>query len=329
MISSAAWFGEYQALTSATGISDLTGRGRIEVRGGDRARFLHSFCTNDIQRLTPGTGCEAFVTNHQGKTVGHVFVFCSPESLLLDAVAGQAAGLIAHLDRFVISDDVSFLDRTEDGGELLVAGPQAGELLSRLCEGPAPSNVWDHFAAAIGGQQVQVARVDFLLPASYFLTAPRADLKAIGDALIAAGAAPCSAAAVESVRLESGTPLFGCDITHDNFPQEIRRDTQAISFTKGCYLGQETVARIDAMGHVNRLLAGVRFLGGEASIPAPGTELRSGEKVVGHVTGAAWSPQLNQPLALALLRRAQATIGTTLDSPHGPAEVLSLPLLRP
>jgi tRNA-modifying protein YgfZ len=145
-------------------------------------------------------------------------------------------------------------------------------------------------------------------------------------ALLAAGAVACEEGAFDAVRLESGTPLFGRDITEDNLPQEIRRDAQAISFTKGCYLGQETVARIDAMGHVNRLLTGVRFLSGAATVPLPGTQLSSGDKVVGHVTSAAWSPRLKQPLGLALIRRAHSSPGTKLDSPQGPAELISLPL---
>src|SRR4030095_4386079 len=107
------WLPEYEALTTGVGVADLTGRSRFAVRGGDRVRFLHSFCTYDIQRLTPGSGCEAFVTSHQGKIVGHIFVFCMADELLLDAVAGQAGTLIAHLDRFVISDDVTFVDRTD------------------------------------------------------------------------------------------------------------------------------------------------------------------------------------------------------------------------
>lgn len=320
------WIAEYQALSSRVGMSDLTGRSRIAVLGNDRVRFLHSFCTSDIQRLSPGMGCEAFITNHQGKTVGHVFVFCTAEALLLDAVGGQAAALIGHLDRFVISDDVTFEDLTSATGELLVAGPEARELLARLCDSELPKQPWHHRQATIGGKSVQVALADFLLPESFFLAMSPDSLEAVQQRLVDAGAMPCGNEAVTAVRLESGTPLFGSDITADNLPQEIGRDAQAISFTKGCYLGQETVARIDAMGHVNRLLVGVRFVDATAVISPPGTELKSGEKVVGQVTSVAWSPKLGQPLALALIRRVQAAPGTRLGSSCGPAEVVRLPL---
>jgi folate-binding protein YgfZ len=171
---------------------------------------------------------------------------------------------------------------------------------------------------------VLVKRVSFLTAPSYFLQARLGSLATIGGALAAAGAMPCGSEAVEMARLEAGTPLFGQDITDDNLPQEIGRDALAISFTKGCYLGQETVARIDALGHVNRLLAGLKFSG--TSVPAPGLALRSCDKVVGHITSAAWSPKLGAPLALALVRRAQAKLGTTLASDAGSAEVVKLPL---
>src|SRR5438046_8506879 len=103
------------------------------------------------------------------------------------------------------------------------------------------------------------------------------------------------------MRIEAGYPLYGRDITDKNLPQEIDRDRLAISFTKGCYLGQETVARIDALGHVNRLLRGIKFL--TSAIPERGTELQSGGKVVGHVTSSCWSPGIGAPLALGFLRR--------------------------
>ena len=129
----------------------------------------------------------------------------------------------------------------------------------------------------------------------------------------------CVAAGLDAVRIEAGFPLFGSDITDDNLPQEIGRNKQAICFTKGCYLGQETVARIDALGHVNRLLTRVKFA--SAEVPSPGTELFASDKAVGKVTSACWSPLNGSPLAFALIRRAQSAPGTKLTSSRGHAEV--------
>jgi folate-binding protein YgfZ len=134
----------------------------------------------------------------------------------------------------------------------------------------------------------------------------------------------CDADAVEAARIEAGAPLFGRDITLENLPQEVGRDAQAISFTKGCYLGQETVARIDALGHVNKLLVGVKFAGDQ--LPAARTPLRAGGKSAGEVTSAAWSPRLGAVLALAYVKRLLAKPGTRLESDAGSAEVVALPL---
>ena len=153
----------------------------------------------------------------------------------------------------------------------------------------------------------------------------------ITAALANAGAVPAGADAFEMARIEAGTPLYARDISDKNLPQEVNRDALAISFTKGCYLGQETVARIDALGHVNRVLVGVRFAGSEP--PPPGTELTvteaqgsEGKATVGAVTSAAYSPRLGSSLALAYVRRGHTQPGTQLTSSAGPAQVVSLPL---
>ena len=140
-----------------------------------------------------------------------------------------------------------------------------------------------------------------------------------------ARAKPCGHQSVEMARIEAFTPDYGRDISADNLPQEVARDARAISFVKGCYIGQETVARLDARGHVNRTLVGVRFDG--ATVPEPGTEL-TGEtgKVMGRVTSAAFSPTFAAPLALAYLRRESNQPGTKLQSAGGAGEVVALPV---
>jgi folate-binding protein YgfZ len=134
----------------------------------------------------------------------------------------------------------------------------------------------------------------------------------------------CSRETLEMLRIEQGYPWFGVDISEENLPQEVNRNQQAISFTKGCYLGQETVARIDALGHVNRMLCGVAFSGNE--MPDAGLQLNSGDKVAGQVTSAAWSPKLGHPLALAYLRRGSEAPGTTLSSVSGDGTVMAIPI---
>lgn len=318
---------QYSALTQGVGFLPLTGRTIIEVTGPDRVQILQSFTTNDVKRLAPGQGCEAFVTSPQGKTLGHVFIFCEADKHVLDTTPDQTRALIDHFSRYIITEDASFTDKTAEFTDVLVAGPQASALLSSLTGGLMPTNLLEHRVASIGGQVVVIRRVEYAGPQSYFLqiATPRApDLIA---ALHQAGATACDHTAAESARLEAGFPLFALDITADNLPQEVGRDAQAISFTKGCYLGQETVARIDAIGHVNRLLIGVQFPPNSGLLPA-GMEVLANGQAVGHVTSSAWSPRLQAPLALAYVRRNQAKAGIELASATGAAVVVSLPLIR-
>ena len=302
---------QYRALTAGVGVAELADRTLLEVTGADRTTFLHSFTTSDVKKLASGHTCEAFVTSPQGKTLGHGFLTNTGSALTFDTTAGQAQTLIAHFDHYIISEDVTLRDVSSYQGELLIAISQAAEDV-------------DWLASQIAREGIVIKRVGNCGPRSFLLQARRDDLDFILRAADAAGAVRCSGEAVEMARIEAGTPLFGRDITPDNLPQEIGRDKLAISFTKGCYLGQETVARIDALGHVNRLLAGVKFAG--TVVPEPGTALSAAGTVVGHVTSAAWSPKLGAPLAIALLRRAQAKAGTTLTSPAGDAVVVPLPV---
>jgi folate-binding protein YgfZ len=146
------------------------------------------------------------------------------------------------------------------------------------------------------------------------------DGRQVAALLRGAGAIECGPAAIDAFRIEAGMPLYGRDITIENLPQEVNRNAQAISFTKGCYLGQETVARIDALGHVNRLLVGVRIAGKQ--VPSDGAELTIDGKAVGHVTSAAFSPRLGKAVALAYVRTTSAKPGTRLQSAAGEAEVV-------
>ncbi len=169
-----------------------------------------------------------------------------------------------------------------------------------------------------------MCRVDWTGPCGYLIRCEAETHDALVEALTTAGAIPCGDAAFQAARIETGTPLYGLDITHDNLPQEVNRNDRTISFTKGCYLGQETVSRIDSRGHVNHLLSGVRF--DAADVPTPGTELTAEGKTVGRVTSAAMSPKLDAPLALAYVRREHNQPGTRLSSSAGDAEVVALPL---
>jgi folate-binding protein YgfZ len=314
---------QYAALTSGAGVVDFTSRTQLELTGADRASFLHNLCTNSVRELAPGSGCEAFVVNVKGHIVGHVFIFAGPNSHVVETVPGQAEKLLAHFDRYRIREDVALHDRSHEWAEVLLAGPRAASMLGQLGL-PVPSGRLAHVAAQLNNDPVWLRRIELTGPGDFLVACAHDNVAGVRASLISAGAAACREEAFQAARIENGTPLYGADISEENLPQEISRDQLAISFTKGCYLGQETVARIDALGHVNRILRGVRFP--DAAIPAPGAALLadSPNKIVGNVTSSCWSPRLKSPLALAFLKRGHHEVGTKLNWQGGAAEVVEL-----
>jgi folate-binding protein YgfZ len=293
----------YEAFQSARGVVELKNWSSVALTGVDRQAFLHNFCTNDVKRLSPGERCEAFFTNVKGKIFGHGLVTCRETELVVIGEPGQATSLIAHLDRYILREDVQLHDETNARCYLLVDGRK--------------------FSADSFGTAVHIDNW-YEVPGRAFhvIETSAADVRDVKDKLVAGGLVICDEV-FEIARIEARIPLFGVDFDERNLPQEVGRSDQAISFTKGCYLGQETVARIDALGHVNQQLVGVRFTGDV--VPEKGCELVHAGKTAGHVSSAAFSPKLDAPLALAMVRREQSHVGTRLDSRVGPCEVVALP----
>jgi len=316
---------ECQALNQDVGLVDLSNRSLIAVAGVDRASFLHNLCTNEIRKLPAGAGAEEFFLDARGHILFHAFILAGEEAHIIDSEPGQAELLMRHLDKYHIRERIELLDRSDDWGELLVAGPRTVERLATLVGDELPAERLSHAPTILGGRSVTLVRIDLVQPIGFLVRAAREDLPAVWAALQQAGARPCGAQAFDAARIEAGYPCYGRDISEKNLPQEIGRDGQAISFVKGCYLGQETVARIDALGHVNKTLVGVRFHGEQ--VPQPGLALASADgQEVGEVTSAAYSGRLRSPLALAYVRRGHNAPWTRLQSALGEAEVIALPL---
>jgi folate-binding protein YgfZ len=316
---------QYAALTSGAGLVDFTSRTQIELTGADRASFLHNLCTNSVRDLPAGSGREAFILNVKGHIVGHVFIFAGPNSYIVETVPDQAEKLLAHFDRYLIREDVQLHDRSQQWAEALLAGPRAAAVLGQLGL-PIPQEQLAHVSAELSGKSLWLRKADLTGPGGFLVACPRESSADIRESLISAGAAACGEEAFQAARIEYGTPIYGNDISEENLPQEIGRDQLAISFTKGCYLGQETVARIDALGHVNRMLCGVRFACD--AIPAVGAPLSADfpDKPIGQITSSCWSPRMKSPLALAFLKRGHHEPGTRLNSEVGAAEAIQLPL---
>ena len=310
-------------LRERAGFCPLGSRTLIELVGADRASVLHGLCTNDINRLQPGDGCEAFLTSVQGKTIGYVYVFCLADSLLLDTAAGLAEETIAGIDRYVIREDVKLVDRSPQWSDVLLSGNQAAARLTGSFDADLPAQPLSGVAGQLEGIEVEVRRVAFAAADCFFMRCDSDRVAELCAALTAAGVDECDREAVETARIEMGTPIFGQDVTGDNLPQEVDRNDRAISFTKGCYLGQETVARIDAMGHVNQKLRGLRLAGD--TVPPGGSQIEVDGKAVARITSSCHSPRLSAPLALAYVRRGHDEIGHRFNTQFGEAEVVALP----
>lgn len=325
----------YRAALDAAALAPRTGRLRLEFTGPDRAKTLHNLTTNEVKRLEPGRGCEAFVTAPQGKTLALVSLLAEPDRILLRTEAASRAALMPHFQKYAMLDDVAWEEVTDATFELHLCGPRAEDVLAELAPERPPTPNLAHVATRVVGKDIRLVRESPLGLPGVTVLGRSEDEAAVRGALVAAGArfglVELDAATSEALRIEAGTPASGRDVTPENLPQELARDALAISFVKGCYLGQETVARIDALGHVNRVLRGLVLDTTEP--PPPGATLLADGKPVGSITTAALSPGLGTAVALGIVRNAQARAGTELrwhvdGGAEGVARVVDLPMDR-
>ncbi|HWH67786.1 MAG TPA: glycine cleavage T C-terminal barrel domain-containing protein, partial [Candidatus Sulfotelmatobacter sp.] len=328
---------EYSALRAAAGVLDLSCRSRLCLAGSDRVRFLHGQVTNNAKELRPGEGCYAALVTAKGKLQSDLNVYCLPEELLLDFEPGLTAAVSQRLERYIVADDVQVVDVEPLYGLLTVQGPQAGAvvrgigLFSEFPSRPFASvRVTDPTLGEIylmNQPRIGTSGFDLFLPGNA--------LGAVADKLIAAakavGGRACGWDAVEIARIEAGIPRFGADMDETNFPQECGIESRAVSYTKGCYIGQEVLNRLHTGGHVNRQLCGLRWAEALPGLPSKGDKLLRDGKEVGYITSAVISPALNAPIALGYVRRQAAAVGAELRcrSAQGEslAQIVNLPFV--
>jgi len=294
----------YERLSADAGYLAASGWSVIKLTGDDRSKFLQSFCTADITAMVAGQVREAFVLNGKGKTIGHLNVLNLPDCLMLVGPGEQAAGLMQHLDMYIIRDDVQLEDRSAATSSFLIAGRRSSERIAGLFDtSPAQGTCQ---TVTLDGTAAELAHAEFA-GECYWLGVPTERAAEVGQRLQAAGCGRVPAATFDMLRLQQGTPWFGHETTPDNLPQELNRDDKTISFTKGCYLGQETVARIDSLGRVNKLLVVLKFAGAE---PTVGQELKQDGKTIGRLTSVAAVPGQAGWRALAFVKRELAQPGS-------------------
>jgi tRNA-modifying protein YgfZ len=296
---------EYELLTASAGLVERAGRGKLILRGGEAVDFLQGQITNDVEALSPGQGCYAALLTHKGKFRSDMRVLRGEDFVWLDTEPVGHRPLAYTVETYSLGRDVSSEDVTEERAILSLLGPAARDHLD-----VAPPAGEHSFVEGEHGLYVATDLGADVICAAL-------DAEAVRQAL---GVEDVPEDAAEVLRIESGRPRLGYDMDGDTIPQEAGVNERAVSFTKGCYVGQETVARLHYKGKPNRHLRGLRL-----SEPAErGTEISLGEKVVGRVGSACVSPTLG-PIALALLRR-EAAPGDTVNLGGGtPAEVVDLP----
>jgi folate-binding protein YgfZ len=302
--------GEYRALREAAALVDLAFLGRLRVTGPDRADFLQGMLSNDVKALAPGGGCPALLLTEQGKIVADLVALATADAILLDGMACALEDARVALERYVVADDVELAATGAAEHVLGVLGPDAARALERL-GAPLPAVDYAHETREVLGAAVQIVRVP--APGAggvrcHVAAADAADWWR--RCLDAARIPPAGLEAWDVLRIESGIPRYGRDLTRETLALEAPLEA-AISFRKGCYLGQEVVERITARGHVNRKLVGVAIDG--RAVPAPGDRLHAAGREVGWVTSAAWSWRLACPIALAYVRREHLAPGTVLE----------------
>jgi glycine cleavage system T protein len=324
---------EYQAVREKAGLIDYSFRVQMRMTGEDRVSFLQGIVSNDIKALRPGDGCAATLLTEQGRLVADLRVYALDSALLLDVDARIKDKALEMLSRFIIADDVEMEDLSEQQVTLALQGPLASQVLTTAgVSGPLPK-VFQHSEGTIGGTSVRVIHADDTGEDGYEILVPRGQAEQVWQALLQAGEPlglqPVGLTALNLLRVEAGIPWYGVDMDESRIVLEIGLE-YAISFKKGCYLGQEVVERATARGHVNRKLSGL--LVHSNTIPVAGDKLFHDSQEVGWVTSAVASPRFGRPIALAYVRREHLAPGTQLriDRQGMPviAEVTTLPFAR-
>jgi len=322
----------YDAARHRAAFLDRSDRGRIVVSGSERASYLQGLLTNDIVALKAGQGCYTAYLTAQGRMIADLYAYELGHVMLLAMTGGVKDAVMAKLDQFIFSEDVQLGDVTGTFAQITIVGPEAAGAVASIVGGvgedalramPEHANVRGEWA---GGAAI-VTRVADLGEPGFDLYVDDPQAGALKEALVSAGIVELDTATAEAVRVESGVPLFGRDMDEETIPLEAGIEGRAISFSKGCYVGQEVIIRVLHRGHgrVARKLVGLTMEGDR--VPEAGATIRTGDREIGHVTSSAASPALKRPIALAYVHRDFLEPGTTVTIGDQSATVTTLPFV--
>jgi folate-binding protein YgfZ len=290
-------FAGYQAFHSGAATLDLSDHGRIVVTGEDRARLIHGLATNHIQQLRPGENCYTFFLNAQGRILADAYILCREDSLWVDTEAETRGPILQHIEHYVIADDVTLEDATEQTFCVAVEGPDAPGVLAKI--------------EAIQPKASIVTRVSFTGAQGFRVIGHRDVYNNLMVQLTEAGAVTASYEEANVVRVEHFRPRYGDDFGTSTLAQETGRD-DALHFKKGCYLGQEIVERVRSRGLANRILTGLEIEG--TTVFEKNQELRFEDARAGKITSCVFSPVMGEIAAIGMVRLELAKVGTVLSA---------------
>jgi folate-binding protein YgfZ len=333
------WLAEHAGLREAAGVMDLSFRGRICLTGADRQRWLNGQVTNDVKALRTGEGCYAALITAKGKLQSDLNIFCLPDELLLDFEPGLTEAVTQRLEKYVIADDVQVVDASPHYGLLTAQGPKAETVIRSLgltAEIPAkPMNFVSVKDSTLG--EIYLMNHARLGTVGFDLFVPTPALGAVLDKMSAAarevGGRACGWQASEAARIEAGIPRFDADMDESNLAPEAEIESRAISYAKGCYIGQEVIARIRTYGQVTKRLRGLRLADDLTELPARGDKLFHDGKEAGYITSALASPSLRANIALGYVRKEMNQMGQRLTLRSGEresaVEIVEMPFNSP
>lgn len=321
----------YRAAREGAAIVPRTGRGRILVSGRDRASYLQGLLTNDVVALAAGQGCYAAYLTPQGRMIADLWVYELGDVMLLSVPLAAKDAVLAKLDQFIFSEDVQLGDVTAAFSPVAAVGPQAAAVVAEGLgvDGSAlPVTEHGNLRVSLGGEPAIVLRVTDTGEPGYDVLVPAEHAARVAQAFVNAGAMQGDEETAEVLRIEAGVPRFGVDMDEETIPLEAGIEPRAISFTKGCYVGQEVIIRVLHRGHgrVARRLVGLAFE--DARVPAAATVLLVDGKEVGTITSCAVSVALGRGVALGYLKRDFTEPGTKVEAAAGlAATVVALPFV--
>lgn len=326
---------EYEALQRAVGVFDLSFRGRVCVLGEDRIRFLNGQVTNDVAALAPGRGCYAALITARGKMLSDLNIYRLDNELLLDFEPGLTTKIMERLEHYIIADDVQLADVAPHYGLFSLQGPGAARLAAAVFAGitiPAHRMEVSRLADT-DNSEIHLVNQPRYAASGLDVYVPVAKLTECWNQLMRAASSfegrPCGWQAAEMARIEAGLPRFGADMDETSLPPEAGLEQNGISYTKGCYIGQEIIARIRTYGQVAKALRRLRLDDSVQTPPQRGDKLLRDGREVGYITSAAFSPKTGRHVALGYVRREANQMGAKLvlrtAGHESPAEIAGMP----